>query len=61
MPPPTKFTRPFTLSQSDHDDYYDADEFKSSLVVGLCWVCGRTDEECFCDDFWITEEERYFE
>lgn len=45
----------------DLDDQYDADELAPSLVVGLCWVCGRTDDECFCDDFWITEEERYFE
>lgn len=29
------------------------------LFVGRCWTCGQPHDECFCDDFWWTEEERY--
>ncbi len=27
----------------------------------FCFECGRIPDECFCDDFWLTEEDRYFE
>ncbi len=27
----------------------------------FCFECGRVPDECFCDDFWLTEEDRYFE
>lgn len=30
-------------------------------MLALCWECGQPHDECFCDDFWLTEEERYFE
>jgi len=30
-------------------------------AVQCCPQCGELVDDCFCDDFWLTEEDRYFE
>ncbi len=47
-----RFDEPFGLTDS-------CDELVPLFVVGRCWTCGELTDDCFCDDFWWTEEERY--